>query len=304
MNIELYLEKFSKTLTELRNDIESLELSNKTEVLVESSKSSVEQLNFFYKTCTELANDFSSHNAIIFGENTVLLEGIHFYLLWNNELSEDSQKSIWKYLETLYLYAYNYINKKEIGEIISTFKNTSLEEAEQLEGENKIVFTIISNLNQDKKIKKLEKEGEKSKEEELNKTIDKTAIGKLAKEIASEINPEDFKDDLLKEDPSNLLNNLLTGNIDKQGGIAKLINCIGDKINSRMKSGDITEDTLLTEAQGIMKNTDILGNLPDLSSLMNPEGGKSKSKTGGSRKKLQEKKKLLKDKKNKAKSNE
>ena len=299
MDPQIYLDKFSNTLNELRNDIQELKLDNQDSILSQTNASISEQLHLLYKSCNQAADDFSGQNVVIFTSVNSFLKGINLYELWKNELNDETEKSVWKYLNTLYLYSYLYVNKNLLTDVIAKYKSTTLEDAEKLQGKDKIIYTNISQLYEDKrmkkKIEKLEKQNKEGNTDFLNKTVDKTAIGQLAKEIASEIDPNEFKDDLMNQDPNALISSLMSGDMDKNSGLSKLISKIGSKINQRMESGQLTEESLLTEAQDIIQDNDILKNIPNLANL-NQSVNKKKSSSKIDRKKLEEKKKLVKNK--------
>ena len=64
-------------------------------------------LKQFYANCRTMGNDVSNKNEIIFSQEFTILENVDFYSIWNSEkLNKEMKQNIWKYLHTLYIYAY------------------------------------------------------------------------------------------------------------------------------------------------------------------------------------------------------
>merc|ERR1711990_603670 len=298
MDKNIYLDKFVKTIDELKKDIIALNKDDSQQIIliedIENSK--IKLLESFYENCNQVCDEFSTKNAIIFKKDNSILENIDLYQLWNCDITDEMKEGIWKYLFTMYLYANNYVNDEELGTLINKYKSLSQDEISKLEKNNKITYSIIDYLNI---------------EDKLNHTV----IGKLAKEIASEINPEEFAKNITKEDTNNLISNLLNGNMDQNSGVMKLINHIGGKINEKMSNQEFDESTLFNEAQDILGNQKLFSpdnnfNFQDIlqGSKFNPKDfGQSpkdlkKNRENKERKnKLDKKKELLRKKKKKKK---
>ena len=69
-------------------------------------------LNEFIENCKTIGNDISTKNEIIFSKGTIVLQNIDFNTIWNDEqLTDEQRENIWKYLQTLYVFAYEYIKE-------------------------------------------------------------------------------------------------------------------------------------------------------------------------------------------------
>lgn len=309
----VYLEKYNSTLSELINEIKNINLTDYKEIISDEinlvDNNNVES---YLDNCNNLADDFSTKNAIVFCKDIVIMDGINFYLLWNKDLSDVTRDNIWKYLFTLYLYGYTSKNDLNLGSVIKNYKNSNNIDINS--PSDKILFAIIDNLNNEKRIKKLakkEKETLKNTGSNCNGPFDlplgdgilNGEIGKLAKEIANEINPSDFESELQNQNPQELLNNLFTGNIDQESPILNLVKTISTKIQSKVNDGGINENVLFQEAQSMLGNNnmfkDILGNnMPDIS---NPNSN-IKPKRKNNIDKMDNRKKILREKLRKKKS--
>jgi len=104
--------------------------------------------------------------------------------------------------------------------------------------------------------------------DEFMKGIEKTQIGKLAKEISNDINLDDFN----INKPEDLLKNMtqqFSGN--QEGGpnlFQSLFEKIGSKITNKVESGELKHDELLADAFGMMNQLNGENNNP-LSGMMN-----------------------------------
>ena len=74
-------------------------------------------------------------------------------------------------------------------------------------------------------------------------------IGQLATEIAGEIDITNLEN----SNPSEMIQNLLSGNMNKDSPVLKLVHQISDKIQNKLTSGEVNEMDLFSEAQGAMK---------------------------------------------------
>ena len=249
-NLELLLKQIVKVFPEQEESVNS-------KYNFENADDSY--LKQFYANCRTLGNDVSTKNEIIFSEEYTILEGVDFYSIWNSEkLNKEMKENIWKYLHTLYIYAYEYEKDQDIKTILRELKKMSGNPSE-LDDDSKTLLNIIDSLTG-----KFEKAPEGMEEEENTEEsggfenfappeLLNGMIGDLAKEIADEINP----DELNLDDPSQLLKDLMSGNFDvnnDSSGITNLVKNITGKIQNKLAQGDLDESALFAEAQNVMKN--------------------------------------------------
>ena len=221
----------------------------------------------FLQNCKNCGDDISSKNEIIFSKGSKILNNIDFYSIWNNtdynsddneskELNEEQRENIWKYLHTLYIFAYEYRCEKDFKLIMNEIKSKDIS---TLDEEGKTFRNIIEGLS----IQNRKSENEDVESENCDKKGDKPSIpvpdlfngviGNLAKEIAEEIDPSKIN----LEDPSKLLSSLMNGNLDESNddsGIFDLVKDITGKIQNKLSSGNLDEEQLFSEAQNMMKS--------------------------------------------------
>lgn len=209
----------------------------------------------YLTNCTNNGDDISSKNEIIFSKGSVILTNINFYKIWNDDnLLDEQRENIWKYLHTLYIFAYEHKRGKDCKTLLNDLKN---KDSSKLDEESKTFKNIVDSL---KTIyKDIDGDGDEIGDElpssagipvpELFNGI----IGNLAKEIAEDIDPSKVN----LEDPSKLLSSLMNGTLDKdndESGIFNLVQDITGKIQDKISSGDLNEKQLLSEAQDMMKS--------------------------------------------------
>jgi len=257
------MEKFNSTLKEF---LEVIKTNYSSQVFsidnhyIFNENTKDQYLNSFFNNCRDKGDDMSSKNEIIFAKGSVLLYGIDFYHIWNDESLEDSNKdNIWKYIHTLYIYAYEYIKDQDFKSIMKEIKKLG-SNRESVDEETRTFMNIIDSLTE-KYTKKqpgvVDDEDEENAGDDSGDSSFKLpdlfggVIGDLAKEIASEIDPSTL--DL--KDPADLLKNLLSGNFDAENdttGISQLVKNITGKIQNKISSGSLNESQLFSEAQKVM----------------------------------------------------
>ena len=211
------------------------------------------------------------HNEFLFCKENKLLENLSLYSYYNNEnMDEDNKKKLWEYLEFMYLYSYSY--KTNINELNSKLNNISTELANKENSDTlQSWLAIVDNIKNNKKrientdnidddeeennnnfnmpnfnLPKIDKETFE-KFEQYSEQITSGPIGKLAKDIASNINLDDFSN------PTELLTSLCSGDL-KNNKLMSLINTVGSELQTKLKTNDINQDDLMKDASNIVQN--------------------------------------------------
>jgi hypothetical protein len=265
-----------------RSDFDYIEEDNKRhEAIKKSERTSIEMLfSFCQKKIPPRFFDILYQNADMFKEDsdfdTEFLPHIHFKNLWQCEITEKTRETIWKYLQLIMFSIVGTLNNKEaFGDTAKLFEAVNEDEfkskLEETLSHIQGLFDLSGNF------------GESSKEgssginmenipnaEEINDHITGMLdgkLGQLAKEIAEETannlnldmeNVSDMKDvfQQLVKNPTKLMG---------------LVKTVGDKLDSRIKSGEIKESELISEATEMMnkmKNMPGMGNIQSMLSKM------------------------------------
>jgi len=202
-------------------------------------------------------------NMTLFDEPRWLLPEIDFSLLMKDpQVSEKTQKTLWKYLQLLLFSVMENIESKEhIGDTSKLFEAIHQEDlhkkiSETME-EMKGLFDFPDLSGNDSSGAPFDAENLKT---HLDGLMD-GKIGALAKEIASEAgaelegieDKEEFMKSLMKN-PSKIMD---------------LVKNIGTKLEDKIKKGDLKESELLEEASDIM---DKMKDIPGMKEMMSKMG--------------------------------
>lgn len=266
----------------------------------------------YYSYCKNLYPENFFHilyeNVELFDEeaNKYLLPNVDFSVIMKDDsLSEQSKKTIWKYIQLILFCVCNDLREKKdfgsanhlfeaikeddlhekIKETMSEMKKVfmdmdpSMNESEQFENVFENMMGDISNVEN---MFQQDGSGGKSSMFENMMDADKMKdhlsgimdgkIGNLAKEIAEEAS-KDLGLDTEKMDESSQ-QDFLKNIFKNPGKLMDIVKNIGSKLEEKFKSGDLKESELLEEAQEIMgKMNDMPGIKEMMSSMgMNPNG--------------------------------
>jgi hypothetical protein len=193
----------------------------------------------------------------MFEQECMLLPSMDFKLLWTKNVTDTTRKTIWKYLQLLLMTVVGNLKEDSFGDAAKVFESMKGDELkDKLQETLKNIGTFFESS-------KPEFTAE-SMNDHLKGMLD-GKIGKLAKEIADETigeingSPEELMKDMMK-DPKKLFG---------------LVHSVGDKIDKKIKNGDMKESELIQEATDLLKKMkDIpgMGNMEELMKSM--MGGK------------------------------
>lgn len=251
---------------------------------VEKNKNSLKFIfNYCLKKYPPRFFDILYQNNDIFKEDTIIdtefLPYIHFKNIWHYDISDKTKDTIWKYLQLILFSVVSTLKTQEhFGETAKLFNNvdkddfqeklkSSLEEIQKLFVTNDEDTTLNENEKTSINLNNL------PKADTINDHISGLIDGKLgsiakqiAEETANELNLEkDFENvtdikgvfDSLFKNPTKLMN---------------LVKNVSEKLDSRMKSGDINEQEMMSEAGDLvnkLKDIPGLGNIQSLISGLN-----------------------------------
>jgi hypothetical protein len=237
----------------------------------EVEKSSVE---YIFKYCLSLYPerffDILYKNEEIFSEsstmNTEFLPGISFKYLWTCDISQNTRDTVWKYLQLIIVTIVGSVDKKE------AFGDTSklFESINENDFKNKLQETMEEMQKMFQKDGTTDGEGVNMNNipsaDDIHNHIHGMLDGKLGN-LAREIAEETARDlDIDMEnvgDAKDLFENLFKN----PGKLMGLVKNVGQKLDSRLKSGEINQTELMTEASEIMnkmKNTPGMGNIQEM----------------------------------------
>jgi hypothetical protein len=268
------------------------------EAIEKARKNSIQ---FIFKFCLRKFPprffDILYQNNDIFKEDaevdTEFLPQIHFKNLWECDITDKTRETIWKYLQLIMFSIVNCVENRD------AFGDTTAEMFESMNTDDfrsKLQETLsdiqqIFEQNQGKSEEGEEGEGQESDENNsanpshglpnANDIYSHVSgmlggkLGQLAKEIAEET-AESFN---LDTDNMTNVNDVLQGLMKNPSKMMNLVKNVGQKLDSRIKSGDIKESELISEASDMikkMKDIPGMGNIQDILSKMGMGGRGSK----------------------------
>lgn len=225
--------------------------------------------NHCSKVFPERFFDILNKNADIFSEtstvNTEFLPGIVFKYLWKCEITDNTRETIWKYLQLILFSIFYLDSNSDLSEASKMFDN--MDESvlkSKLEETMAGMQTLFE--NQPKGTHGLGEQQELPTNDDM-KGIMNGKLGKLAMEFAEETahdlnldmdNTTSSKDvfDKIFKNPGNLMN---------------VMKNVGDKMDKKIKSGELSESEIITEGMDIlnkMKNMPGMEHMQDMFSKM------------------------------------
>lgn len=229
-------------------------------------------------------------------EDTEFLPNIYFKNLWTCEISDKTKETIWKYLQLILFSAVGKVDdESQFGETLKLFEAVNDGEFKDKLDET---FEGIKNMFEDTKDASGESFNVPNPEdmhEHINGLL-KGKLGNLATEIAEEITGD------LNIDEANTgsVNDLFSNMIKDPSKLMGIVNKVTNKLEGKIKSGDIKESELLSEATEMMQQMNNMPGMGNMQSLFSKMGmdmfGGGKVDTKATEQQLKRKMKLAKTK--------
>lgn len=250
------INQFNKTVRELISDLREVypNLNNQLDSFCQKYDITGDDQTYlsYYLINVQMHNNLIASRNISLFEKVNVLENISLCFIMTEPESESNREVVWKYIEALYLYAHQYIKDNlkldNTEDIVNGLKDMGFNE-EYFKGQTESLFKIMENLKTEKP-----KENEQSPQlppemEQMKDTLFGGMIGSLAKEIATEIDPNTLNID--SNNPQDLLQNLFSGG---NNNLMGLVQNISGKLQKRIDDGQIDQAALFNEANAIMGN--------------------------------------------------
>lgn len=223
--------------------------------------------DYVFKHCVKVFKEhffnILNKNTDIFADesfNTEFLPGIVFKYIWKCDISDTTRETIWKYLQLILFAIVGEVHdqKSEDANLFTGINETELKEklTETFE-QMKNMFENSSQTEGDDQVPL-----QRPDLDEHVKQLMKGKLGKLAMEFAQDTvkdlnidleNATDTNDAFQKifKNPSNLLN---------------VVKNVGDKLDGKIKSGEIKESEILAEGMELLNN---MKNMPGMENMQN-----------------------------------
>jgi len=228
--------------------------------------------DILYKN-VELFSEESEHT-------TEFLPGIVFKQLWNLNISENTKETIWKYLQLILFSVIGTVhNSSELGDTAKLFEVINEEELkkkleETLEGMQNIFNSDNTSENfTDASLNGINMENMPNAEQ-LHEHINSMMEGKLGK-LALELAQETAEDLNLNINETGDAKDVFQKLFKNPGKMMNMVKNIGNKIDAKLKSGEIKESELMEEGMELlnkMKNMPGMGDMQKMFSQMGIPG--------------------------------
>ena len=272
------------------NSIENLEEREKA-IKESQDKSILFLFNFCIRKFPPRFFDILYQSESIFDEesesDTEFLPHIHFKNLWQFDISDKTRETIWKYLQLiLFCITGSLENREAFGDSAKLFESIDEEEFKsKLEETLNKMHGLFDNTNMNRDFSSEEETFTSSEAPGINMDNLPNAermhehitgmldgkLGKLAKEIAEETANELDIDMENVTDMKGVFNKLLKNPTKLMG----LVKNVGSKLDDKIKSGEIKETELISEASDLlnrMKNMPGMENLQEMLGKMGMGG--------------------------------
>lgn len=210
--------------------------------------------------------------------DTEFLPNIHFKNLWQFDISDKTRETIWKYLQLIMFSIVGTLDNKEaFGDTAKLFEAINEEDFKSKLEETLSHMQGLFDLSGNEGAEGSENLGQGFNMEDMPNANDihehitgmlDGKLGKLAREIAEET-AEGLNIDMENmTDMKSVFNNLIKNPTKLMG----LVKNVGDKLDTRIKSGEIKESELIAEATEIMNRMKNMPGMGDIQSMLGKMG--------------------------------
>ncbi|MFY7728238.1 MAG: hypothetical protein ACOVRN_01845 [Flavobacterium sp.] len=245
--------------------------------------------------------DILYQNADMFKEesdlDTEFFPKIHFKNLWQCEISDKTRETIWKYLQLILFSIVGALdNKESFGDTAKLFEAINGDEFKQKLEETMSQMNGLFDASGVNLGEGVDMPNAEQLNDHLTGMLD-GKIGQLAKEIA-----EDAASSLEMEfEDATDMKDVFSQLIKHPTKLMGLLKTVGDKLDSKLKSGELKESEMIQEATDIMNKMKTMPGMGNFQSMlskmgMNLGGGGGKVNTAAMEAKLNQRLKLAKTK--------
>jgi len=220
--------------------------------------------------------DILYQNEDLFKEDseidTEFLPHIYFKDLWQFDISQKTRDTIWKYLQLITFSIVGTLdNKDAFGETAKLFESLNQDDFKsKLEETIKKMQDLFDNDASKGLGNNLHTE-DMPKANDLHEHITGMLDGKLGR-LAREIAEETAENINIDMDGATDMKDVLNNLIKNPAKLMSLVKNVGDKLDSKLKSGDIKESELMSEATDIMNKMKNMKGMGDIQSLLSKMG--------------------------------
>ena len=294
-------DEFNKIMKDFYKDILLVfpeyksKLDLKTIGFLQNNNNGEELFVYCTKVYPERFFDILYQNEDIFTDlsyNTAFLPNIEFKNLWEEDISEKTKKTIWKYLQLILFSVSNGLeNQDSFGETAKLFEAIDEDELKKKLEEtmsqmndmfkdvsmNKF-YSGISGENLAHDLSNIEL-GDLPDPENLQNHINGLLEGKLGR-LAHEIAQETAEDLNVEMNDAVNVGDVFQKLFKNPGRLIGMVKNVGKKLDEKLKSGEIKESELMKEAAELMEKMKSMPGMKNMDNLLSKMGLPVGSKNG------------------------
>jgi hypothetical protein len=229
--------------------------------------------------------DILYKNTEIFGEtseeNTEFLPGIVFKLIWSYNISDTTRETIWKYLQLILFSVIGSVHTtSELGDTAKLFEAINEEELknklqEAMENMSNIFDTSGNDFSNERQNQDMSSNGINMENmpnaDDIHKHIHSMMGGKLGK-LAMELAEETANDLNLDMDNTTDAKDVFQKLFKNPGKMMGMVTNIGNKIDEKIKSGEIKESELMSEGMDLLNKMQSMPGMGDMQKMFSQMG--------------------------------
>jgi len=205
---------------------------------------------------------------------TDFLPGISFKYIWNDNISEKTKSTLWKYLQlVLMTISSSMMDQEGFKESLKMFEHIDETEfKEKWEETMKSIEGIFSANDESASESEPTTSSSIPSSSEMYNNISGLMNGKLG-QIAKEIAEETAQNFQMDMDNVGSTEDIMKKMFENPGKMMSLVKSVSDKLDSKMKSGEINQSDLMKEATSVLQNMKDIPGLDNIQSILEKFGG-------------------------------
>ena len=241
------------------------------------NESLVSLIEYFNKVFPERFFDILYENEDMFTipeNNLEFLPGIDYRVLWRENITDSTKNTLWKYLQLILFSTVSRVSSGEsFGDTAKLFETINEKDfRSKLEETMAGVQEMFSKPSNNADTKSSEGESDTPdinplpNPEEFHKHVSEMMNGKLGS-LAKEIAEETAKEWSVNMEDATSVGDVFNNMMKNPTKLMDMVKGVGQKLDEKIKSGDIQESELLSEATELMKKmqeTPGMGNLQQM----------------------------------------
>ena len=199
--------------------------------------------------------------------DTEFLPFILFKNIWEEDISDNTRQTIWKYLQLILFSVVNSVkDKNAFGDTAKMFEDI---DEEEFKSKLDSAFDDIKGIFENRE--DTESDVPQPNADDIHSHLSGMFSGKLG-DLAREIAEETAGDLNIEEDGETDVKEVFNKMFKDPGKLMGLVQNVGSKLEGKMKSGDISEAELMKEASQMLTKMKDMPGMGDIQSMMSKLG--------------------------------